>query len=149
MNLKYTLALTLMVAAVTMAISSAPLRASETDNQPIDVHGGPSLLRFNFTKAMTGTGETAVVFGESDASGRVAGMLSQVGKVSNQRFDLAVAGLNRNTAYELFAYLGEDTNATSVIVFTTDRLGAFRLGYFKNSQGRGARRAACLQSALG
>jgi hypothetical protein len=91
--------------------------------------GGTSILHFNFVSAMTNTGV------EPDDSGTVNGKLNRQGNASNQQLKISLANLNPNTTYQLAAFIGDDTNSTSVTGFTTDSKGAFKVTYVKKAQG--------------
>jgi hypothetical protein len=88
-----------------------------------------SILHLEFGTAMT---NTAV---EPAASGSVHGNMFRHGNVSNQHLQISLARLNSSTTYRLAAFIGGDTNATNVTVFTTDSRGAFRFAYGKKAGG--------------
>ncbi|HXI84535.1 MAG TPA: ice-binding family protein [Verrucomicrobiae bacterium] len=91
--------------------------------------GGTSILHFNFTSVMTNSGV------EPDASGNVTGKLSQQGNANNQQLKISLANLSPSTTYQLDAFIGDDTNSTSVAEFTTDSKGAFKVTYVKKATG--------------
>ena len=86
---------------------------------------GTSVLHFTFKTAMTNT----VV--NPAARGTIYGNLNRRGNANNLRLRITLAKLDRNTAYQLVAYIDNDTNATSVATITTDSKGAFKVTYVK------------------
>jgi hypothetical protein len=102
---------------------------------PHDLVAAPRATSFvNFTSetTMINTGaESGVGFGIVDASGKVTETISRQGNVGNQRLMISTADLKPNTAYGLIAYLGDDTNATSITNFTTNLKGMFMVTYSK------------------
>ncbi|MBI3852246.1 MAG: DUF3494 domain-containing protein [Verrucomicrobia bacterium] len=104
--------------------------------------GGTSILHLNFVTAMLNTGV------DPDASGSVNGKLNRQGNASNQRLQISLANLDPNTTYQLAAFIGDDTNSTSVASFTTDANGAFKVTYVKKSQGKGSAGGQPLPDAL-
>ena len=85
--------------------------------------GGTSTLQFNFVSAMTNPGV------EPSASGTVNGKLNRQGNANNLRLKISLAKLDPNTAYQLIAYINNDTNSTSVTEFTTGSKGTFAVTY--------------------
>ncbi|HXI84527.1 MAG TPA: ice-binding family protein [Verrucomicrobiae bacterium] len=103
---------------------------------------GTSILHFNFSSAMTNTGV------DPDASGNVTGKLTRQGNASNQQLKISLANLDPSTTYELAAFLGDDTNSTSVAEFTTDSKGAFKITYVKKATGNPSANQHPLPDAL-
>ena len=102
--------------------------------------GGTSILHFNFMSAMTNTGV--------DASGTVNGKQNSQGNASSQQLKISLANLDPNTAYQLVAYIGNDTNSTSVTNITMDLKGAFKVTYLKKGQGNTSAGKQSLPDAL-
>ncbi len=88
---------------------------------------GPSALNFNLNTAMMNTGV------DLNAAGRIQWTLTRQGSTNNQRFVISLANLDPNTAYQLIAFLGDDTESTSITGFTTNKNGAFAVAYLKDS----------------
>ena len=108
---------------------------------------GTGVVDFTSTTAMVNT-STNTGFGISDASGLVTVTMSRQGNTDNQRLAIAAAKLNPNAAYGLIAFLGNDTNATSITNFTTSKKGAFAVTYGKNGQKKLKPRTEALPEAL-
>ena len=103
---------------------------------------------FNSTTAMLNP-STNSGFGIAEASGKVNVTMIRQGNVDKQQLVISTANLNSNTTYELIAYLGMDTNSTSITNFITSAKGAFTVTYVKNSNGKKAnRRMESLPEAL-
>ena len=94
--------------------------------------GGTNVVNFTSTTAMVNT-STNTGFGIRDASGLINMTMNTKGNISNQQLKVSVASLNPNAAYGLIAYLGNDTNATSITNFITSPKGSFTVSYVKNS----------------
>ncbi len=94
-----------------------------------DASAATNVLHFNFKTTMTSVDSA---FGGVDARGKVDGVLTRRGTTSNQKLVVALTKLNPNTGYKLVAFLGDETNATSIGNFTTDHKGAFQVVYVKN-----------------
>jgi Ice-binding-like len=92
--------------------------------------GGTSVQHFTFKTAMTSTGI------DTNASGSVSGSITRQGKAMNQSLNVSVAHLNPNAAYQVTAFLGDDTTEVSVGQFTTDSKGAFKAAYMNKSPGK-------------
>jgi len=90
--------------------------------------GGTEVVNFTSGTSMVNAG-TNTGFGIADASGTINVTMAIKGNVSRQQLVVSVAGLNSNTAYGLVAYLGDETNATSITNFTTTSKGAFKVTY--------------------
>jgi metallophosphoesterase (TIGR03768 family) len=84
---------------------------------------GTSTLQFNFVSAMTNPGV------EPGAGGAVNGKLDRQGNANSLRLKISLARLNPNAAYQLIAYLNDDTYPTPVTGFTTSSKGAFAVTY--------------------
>jgi hypothetical protein len=104
--------------------------------------GGTSILHFNFVTAMANTGVDA------NAGGSVNGKLNRQGNANNQRLQMSLVNLDPNTTYQLAAFIGDDTNSTSVTEFTTDSNGAFTVTYVKKAQGKASAGGQPLPEAL-
>ncbi|HSY17836.1 MAG TPA: ice-binding family protein [Candidatus Acidoferrales bacterium] len=87
-------------------------------------------------------------FGMVDPKGQVNVRLISQGNASSETLNISLANLNHNTAYQLIAYLGADTNAMSITNFTTDLKGSFKISYMKASQGKINPPAKLLPDAL-
>lgn len=104
-----------------------------------------TILHFNFKTTMTSVGGS---FGDTDPTGKIDATLTRRGDVSNQRLMITLANLEPNTTYEMVAFLGEDTNSTSVAEFTTDKKGKSKVLYVKNGQRATPRGRQPLPNAL-
>ncbi len=82
-----------------------------------------SRVRFSVETTMVNTGVTP------RASGLIEVTLNRKGIANNQRLLIMLTRLDFNTTYQLIAFLGDDTNATSLATFTTDRRGASSISY--------------------
>ena len=85
--------------------------------------GGAASLNVQFYTDMVNTGV------DPDASGRILGTLVRSGRSSNQQLKLSLAHLDPNTAYQLIAFIGDETTPRPVTDFTTDQNGAFAITY--------------------
>ena len=83
-------------------------------------------LNVQFNTDMMSTGV------DPNASGTILGTLVRSGRSSNQQLKLSLAHLDPNTAYQLIAFMGDETNPRLVAEFTTDRNGAFAVTYAQN-----------------
>jgi hypothetical protein len=92
--------------------------------------GGTSVQHFMFQTAMVKTGV------DTNASGTVSGSITRQGKANDQSLKISVAHLDPNTAYQLIALLGDDTNQVSVGGFTTSSKGAAAVAYVAKSPGK-------------
>jgi hypothetical protein len=108
----------------------------------VAAQGGASVQHFTFKTAMTTTGI------DTNAMGVVNGSITRQGNAYNQSLQISVSKLTPNTAYQLTAFLGEDTNLVSVAGFVTDKKGAFKVAYLKKSQGKGAPKGTPLPGVL-
>jgi hypothetical protein len=104
--------------------------------------GGTSILQFVSETDMTNPGVNP------DARGKINVTMTRQGNANNQQLDISLAKLNPSTVYLLSAFIGDDTNATSIAEFTTDRKGAFKVSYVKKSQGKPSPRVELLPDAL-
>jgi hypothetical protein len=93
--------------------------------------GGTDILHFFVHTAMTNEGT------ESNATGVVDVKQNKQGNANNQRLDIAVTGLTTNATYQLLALLGDDTNLTFVVDFTTDSNGAGAAHFTQANNGHG------------
>ena len=85
---------------------------------------------------------------DSNARGKINVSMTRKGTAINQEVIISLVNLNPNTVYGLIGYLGDDTNATGVAEFTTDKKGAFNITYVRQSQGKPAPRTQPLPVAL-
>src|SRR4026207_1573309 len=85
---------------------------------------------------------------DDDASGRISGTLIRNGQTSNQRLKLSFANLDPDTAYQLVAFIGDETNPRSVAEFTTDSSGAFGVTYVQKCPGNSSRGGEPLPHAM-
>jgi len=123
---------TLSVWRLTFALALAAMLAP---HGLIAASGGTSVVDFTLVTAMVSTDVESGGFGMPDARGKVSMTMTHRGDVNDQQLILSTANLKPNTTYGLIAFIGDDTNATSVFTFITDRKGAFTSTYVKNSQG--------------
>lgn len=84
---------------------------------PKPLSGGTDILHLFLHKDMANEGLL------TNATGRVDVGLNRQGKANNQRLDIAAANLETNTAYQVWAALGDDTNFTFGGSFTTSSKG--------------------------
>ena len=89
------------------------------------VPNGTSVLRFSFKSAMTNT-----VVGSNDR-GAVNGYLNRQGNANSMGLTLTLTKLDPKATYRLVAYLGNDTNPTTVLEFITNSKGAYTVTYVK------------------
>jgi hypothetical protein len=101
-----------------------------------------SILQFISETDMTNTGV------DPDARGKINVTMTREGNANNQQLDISLTKLNPSTVYLLSAFIGDDTNATSIAEFTTDGKGAFKVSYVKKSQGKPSPRVELLPNAL-
>jgi len=73
---------------------------------------------------------------DANAQGKLNVTMTRQGNASLQELKITAANLGRNTAYGLVAFIGDDTNATAIADFTTDRKGGLSVTFEKKSQGR-------------
>jgi hypothetical protein len=92
--------------------------------------GGTSVQHFIFKTALVPTGV------DTNASGNISESITRQGNASHQSLQISVAHLGPNTAYQLTALLGDDTNDIFVGDFTTDSKGASAVTFAKNNQGK-------------
>jgi hypothetical protein len=111
--------------------------------------GGNDIVDFTSETAMMNTNaESGNGFGTVGASGKVNVTMTRQGNANNQQLMISTSDLNPNTAYVLTAYLGDDTNATNIADFTTDKKGAFKVTYVEKSQGKPNSKMEPLPDAL-
>ena len=106
------------------------------------VAGGTDITHFISKTEMTNTGV------DPNASGKMDVTLTSQGKANIQKLNISLAKLFSGTAYQLFAFIGDDTNATSITNFTTSQKGAFTISYMKKSQGNPSSQKELLPDAL-
>jgi len=82
-------------------------------------------IHFIFNTAMTNT------MVDTDARGTIRGNLNRQGNANYLNLKISLAKLAPTTTYQLVAYIGNDTNSTSVTNFTTTSKGAFSVTYVK------------------
>ncbi len=87
-----------------------------------------TVLHFTFRSVMT---NTAV---EANARGIVTGNLDHKENASSLRLNISLSRLNSNAVYLLVAYIGTDTNSTTVAEFATTSKGAFKINYVKKAR---------------
>jgi len=87
---------------------------------------------------------------DSNARGKIDVTINRQGNALNQDQEVKITAVNLdpNTAYGLIAFLGNDTNATVVADFTTDRKGALTVIYETKSQGKNDPHALPLPAEL-
>jgi hypothetical protein len=95
--------------------------------------GKTSTLHFTFKTDMSNTGV------DPGAGGKIAGVLIHNGYASNQQLKLLLANLDPNTAYQLVAFIGDETTPRSVATFTSDPNGAFAVTYVQKCPGTAVR----------
>jgi len=95
--------------------------------------GANTRLNVGFKMDMVNTGV------DPNASGKVAGVLIHNGYASNQQLKLLLANLDPNTAYQLVAFIGDETTPRSVATFTSDPNGAFAVTYVQKCPGTALR----------
>ncbi|HEY2329248.1 MAG TPA: hypothetical protein VGI63_05490 [Verrucomicrobiae bacterium] len=114
-----------LAGSATLAVAlllAMPLRAAAN---------GTDILHFTVSTSMTNNGV------EPGADGAVMASQKKQGHADNQKLDIAVTGLNTNTAYELVAAIDSDTNLVDVTPFTTDGKGDAMLVYTSLGNGHG------------
>jgi hypothetical protein len=96
-------------------------------------NGGTDILHWAVRKAMTNEDTN------SNAKATVDMKQNTQGRANNQRIDLRIRDLTTNTAYQLWALIGDDTNYVHAADFTTDNSGNAKLKYMfvGSSQGHG------------
>jgi len=107
-----------------------------------DASGATRILNVLFRTDMVNTGV------DDDASGKISGTLLRTGNASNQRLKLSLANLDPNTAYQLIAFMGDETNPRSVAEFTTDSNGTFTVTYVQKCPGNSSRGGEPLPHAM-
>lgn len=109
---------------------------------PVATAATATALSYNLKTVMVGTGL------DNNARGNAFFMLIRNEDGDSQRLRIQVAGLARNTTYQLRALLGDDAGTTAIADFTTDRRGMHVIVYSKNRQGRAPRGMRLLTAAL-
>jgi hypothetical protein len=107
-----------------------------------DVWGGTPILNLMFRGNMVRSDA------DPDASGNFSGTLIRNGHTSNQRLKLSFANLDPDTAYQLTAFMGDETNPRIVAEFTTDANGAFAVTYVQQCPGNSSRGGEPLPHAV-
>ena len=85
---------------------------------------------------------------DGNARGKINVNMTRQGSAINQEVKISVVNLDPNTVYGMIGYLGDDTNATGVAEFITDRKGAFNVTYVRKSQGKPSPRTQPLPAAI-
>ncbi len=142
MKLESTCLLALTAVAATLLITGAPLRAYGTPHNAGPGQHGTDILHLDFSTAMTNTDV------DPNAGGSIDWSLNRQGNADNQQLSLSLTNLDSDTAYQLVAFLGDDTNSTDVAGFNTDQNGAFKATYTKRSQRQGHPNAKVFPAAL-
>ena len=112
-----------------VAVMFSPPNAGAHPSGNSNLRGGTDIVQFISNSRMTNPGI------DPNARGQVDVTLNRQGNANNQQLDLSLARLDPDTVYLLVAFIGDDTNATSIAEFTTDRRGAFRVSYMQKGQG--------------
>lgn len=94
---------------------------------------GTDILHWAVRKAMTNEDTN------SHATAAVDLKQNTQGNADNQRIDLRIRNLTTNTAYQLWALVGDDTNYVHASDFTTDARGGAKLSFMHvgSSKGKG------------
>ena len=104
----------------TLAAISVTLASGLAESSAL---AGTDILHLMVRESMTNSGVIP------DATGRVDAKLVRQGHAFNQKLDLKLEHLATNATYHLSALIGDDTNFTNVVEFTTDDQGAAQLHY--------------------
>jgi Ice-binding-like len=104
--------------------------------------GGINILHLISTTEMMNTGV------DPDARGKIDVLLTRMGNASQEQLNISLANLDTNAAYHLTAFLGDETNATSVAGFTANKEGRFTVSYAKQDQGNSSSQTEQFPSAL-
>jgi hypothetical protein len=110
----------ILVAGVALLVT--PVRAAQ---------GGTDILHLFLHKALS---PTALA---SNAVGRIELRQNRQGHADNQRLRVQISNLETNAAYQLFAWLGDGTNATYVGPIGSSTNGLVRLDYWSIASGHG------------
>ena len=94
-------------------------------------HHGTDILHYFIQESLLNDGVL------TNASGLVQAQHNQQGHSDHQRLTLLVSGLETNTTYSLYGLVGDDTNLTWVVDFTSDDVGRASLRYGDFSLGGG------------
>lgn len=108
----------------------------------VAAQGGTDIMHFTSKSDMLNTQV------EPEAVGKAEVDLNSQGNVENQQLKIAVSKLNPHTTYRLTALVGNDTNATDVAGFTTDKKGAFTISYSKKIPGNSSPHGELLPDVL-
>jgi hypothetical protein len=92
--------------------------------------GGTDILHFFAKTTLTNSGI------DLDARGRMDVGINRQGNAYNQRLKITLSNLDPGTAYQVEAYIGDNTEATPIAEFTTNVKGAFNGAFVKKGQGK-------------
>jgi hypothetical protein len=115
---------------LTLGIASISLLAI-AEKPPKPHKPGKDILHFFAQDQMINQGAI------SNATGRVTIHANSVSKGKPQDLRMEVRNLEANATYQLQASVGEDTNLTDVVDFTTDNSGAAQLEFRDKTAGKG------------
>ncbi len=115
---------------LTLGVAAISLTAS-AEKPPKPHKPGKDILHFFAQEKMVNQGVI------SNATGRVDIHVNSVSKGKPQDLRLEVHNLDANATYQLQALMGEDTNLTQVIDFTTDNEGNAKLEFRDKAAGKG------------
>ena len=107
-----------------------------------DASAATRILNVVFRTDMVNTGV------DQNASGAISGNLIRNASGSQQQLKVWVAHLDPNTAYQLTAFIGDETNPRSIVDFTTDARGAFVVTYVQRCPGNSNRGGQLLPNSL-
>jgi hypothetical protein len=110
--------------------------------QTLDAAAATRVLNVTFKMDMMKTGAN------TNASGKISGILLRNGQVSSQQLKLSLAHLDSNAVYQLIAFVGDETSPRSVGGFTTDLKGAFAVTYVQRCPGNSSRGGIPLPTAI-
>ena len=122
--------LPVIVCAVACVFSISTLSAKQDGSKPVKKKGS-DILHLNIRKDMSNEGDI------SNATARVEIKLNKQGNAYNQSLDVQVKKLDANTAYQLWAALGDDTNFVYAADFVTDKKGGDKLKFKKIGSSKG------------
>ena len=111
----------LMFTLTAVALLCAPVTVSGAEqlDRVISMTGGGSTLTYSITTTMKGTGVSA------SATGKLTSKLTRKGTAINEQLKIQLLKLTPNTPYQLVAFIGENTTATTLNGFTTNADGTF------------------------
>jgi Ice-binding-like/Bacterial Ig-like domain len=107
-----------------------------------DASAATRMLNVIFKMDMVNTGV------DTNASGKISGTLLRSGIASSQKLSVSLANLDANTAYQLMAFMGDETNPRSVAPFTTDPNGKFAVTYVQKCPGNSSQGGVPLPNAV-